>query len=270
MFVGGPNERTDFHVDESSEFFYQLQGNIQLPIIEGPDGHRRVIDIREGDVFLLPSRIPHSPQRPEQGSVGFVLERARNIPAEYDCMRWYSDFNTCDKVEFEKFFHCNDLAKDLVPIAAEYALFCQRGRQRLSPEEEVSMSENVGISRTVKPIQDNRTAIVPEPFNLRNWIDERRDRFCQGTSISLFGSTHPDKEFDINISSLEEEIVSAEDYEVMVWQLEGQSTISGHGVTCLDAGMCMVFPLGSMWTINRSQNACSITMVIHCDPLGNK
>lgn len=65
MFVGGPNTRTDFHLDQSSEFFFQLRGNMHLPIIER-GSVRRVVHIRQGQVFLLPSRVPHSPQRPEE------------------------------------------------------------------------------------------------------------------------------------------------------------------------------------------------------------
>jgi 3-hydroxyanthranilate 3,4-dioxygenase len=56
MFVGGPNTRTDFHLDQSSEFFFQLRGNMHLPIIEH-GGQRRVVHIRQGQVFLLPSHV---------------------------------------------------------------------------------------------------------------------------------------------------------------------------------------------------------------------
>ena len=49
MFVGGPNTRTDFHLDEGSEFFWMYRGRMELPIIE--QGKRRVIKINEGDVF---------------------------------------------------------------------------------------------------------------------------------------------------------------------------------------------------------------------------
>ena len=63
MIVGGPNGRKDYHWEEGEELFYQLEGDIQVKIIN-EDGKRETIDIREGEMFLLPPRIPHSPQRP--------------------------------------------------------------------------------------------------------------------------------------------------------------------------------------------------------------
>ena len=62
MFVGGPNTRTDFHLDHGSEFFYQLRGDMELPTIQG--GKRKLVTIKEGEIFCLPSRVAHSPQRP--------------------------------------------------------------------------------------------------------------------------------------------------------------------------------------------------------------
>lgn len=49
MYVGGPNSRTDFHLDQGSEFFYQVHGNMFVVIME--KGKRRRIDIREGEVI---------------------------------------------------------------------------------------------------------------------------------------------------------------------------------------------------------------------------
>src|SRR6185503_2715648 len=72
--VGGPNSRTDFHVNEGEEFFYQVEGNIVLRC--RVKGKPQDIEIREGDIFLLPAMVPHSPQRPA-GTVGLVLERKR-------------------------------------------------------------------------------------------------------------------------------------------------------------------------------------------------
>jgi 3-hydroxyanthranilate 3,4-dioxygenase len=74
MAVGGPNQRKDFHVEDGEEFFFQVEGDIVLRIIE--NGQVREIPIREGEMFLLPPNIPHSPQRPAN-TVGLVIERRR-------------------------------------------------------------------------------------------------------------------------------------------------------------------------------------------------
>ena len=87
MAVGGPNSRKDFHHDPGEEFFFQLEGNMVLRIAQ--DGRLTEIPIHEGDVFLLPADVPHSPQRPA-GSVGIVVERRRG-PHELDGFSWYCD-----------------------------------------------------------------------------------------------------------------------------------------------------------------------------------
>jgi len=62
--VGGPNQRTDFHDDPHEEYFFQMKGNAHLLIWEN-GGYARV-DLREGDTYLLPPHLRHSPQRPQR------------------------------------------------------------------------------------------------------------------------------------------------------------------------------------------------------------
>ncbi|MEI6408177.1 MAG: 3-hydroxyanthranilate 3,4-dioxygenase [Bacteroidota bacterium] len=88
MVVGGPNGRKDYHWEEGEELFYQLEGDIQVKIIN-EEGKPETIDVREGEMFLLPPRIPHSPQRPAD-TVGLVLERKRN-PGEIDKLLWFCE-----------------------------------------------------------------------------------------------------------------------------------------------------------------------------------
>lgn len=86
MVVGGPNQRVDFHDDPVEEFFYQLEGDMLLKVAEG--GRIYDVPIREGEVFLLPPRLRHSPQRPVAGSIGLVVESPR--PAEtLDGFEWF-------------------------------------------------------------------------------------------------------------------------------------------------------------------------------------
>merc|ERR1740124_1088589 len=164
MFVGGPNEREDFHLEEGSEFFYQLRGNMQLPTVQA--GQRTVVTIREGEVYLLPSRIPHSPQRPERGSIGLVIERQRYEHEPPDGLRFYTDFQACDAVLWERYFHCKDLGKDLAPIVAAFN----------ASEEKATRAPSEAMRRVLASpqLQQDEHTTVPPPFSLQAWL-ERRD-----------------------------------------------------------------------------------------------
>lgn len=111
MIVGGPNLRVDFHDDPAEEFFYQLKGDMILKIAE--EGKIYDVPIREGDVFLLPPHVRHSPQRPVQGSVGLVVEGARG-PSDKDGFEWYC-FKCGEKVHRVE-ITVKDIVKDLPPL----------------------------------------------------------------------------------------------------------------------------------------------------------
>mgnify|MGYP006315596685 FL=1 len=98
MIVGGPNARTDYHFEEGPEFFYQLEGEMVLRIQE--DGAVRDNPIKAGEMFYLPPRVPHSPQR-SAGGVGLVIERKR-LAHEQDGLMWFCD--QCNHKLYEEFF----------------------------------------------------------------------------------------------------------------------------------------------------------------------
>lgn len=102
MVVGGPNSRNDYHLNEGEEFFYQLEGDMTLKVVD--DGEFRDIEIKEGQVFLLPGGVPHSPQR-RANTVGLVVERPRT-ENERDGLRWYCE--SCGSVVYEEFFEVKD------------------------------------------------------------------------------------------------------------------------------------------------------------------
>lgn len=112
MVVGGPNSRKDYHYNVGEEFFYQLEGDIVLRIIE--DGKKREISIKEGDIFLLPGGVHHSPQRPAN-TVGLVMERYRK-EGEKDGFIWYCE--NCDNKLYEEYVPVTDIVVQL-PIVME-------------------------------------------------------------------------------------------------------------------------------------------------------
>lgn len=114
MVVGGPNSRKDYHFQEGPEFFYQVEGDIEVGLIE--DGKPRLVKIKEGEVFYVPSRVPHSPRRPA-GTIGMVIERKRD-PQEMDGFQWYCE--NCGKKLYEKFFKLENIVTQLPPILEEF------------------------------------------------------------------------------------------------------------------------------------------------------
>jgi len=88
MIVGGPNARKDYHYNESEELFYQIEGDITVRIQE--DGKAKDINIREGEMFLLPANVPHSPMRGEN-TVGLVIEKVRIGTDLTDGLMWFCD-----------------------------------------------------------------------------------------------------------------------------------------------------------------------------------
>jgi 3-hydroxyanthranilate 3,4-dioxygenase len=111
MVVGGPNQRTDYHVDPYEEFFYQVKGNIHVNVMTDKGPGR--IYIREGEMWVLPRNLPHSPQRPEPGSIGVVIERVRE-EGTLEKFRWYCE--RCDAIVHEVEVQVRDIVTDLPPL----------------------------------------------------------------------------------------------------------------------------------------------------------
>ena len=111
MVVGGPNGRKDYHFEDGEELFYQLEGDITLKIIN-KDGTPENIQIKEGDMFLLPPRIPHSPQRPAN-TIGLVIERYRK-EGELDKLMWFCE--KCNNKLHEATFEMTDIVNQLPPV----------------------------------------------------------------------------------------------------------------------------------------------------------
>ncbi|MBR9978294.1 MAG: 3-hydroxyanthranilate 3,4-dioxygenase [Bacteroidetes bacterium] len=114
MVVGGPNERKDFHYNEGEEFFYQVEGDMVLRVMD--DGTPRDVTIREGDIYLLPPHVPHSPQRPAH-TVGLVIERKRR-EGERDGLLWFCE--QCNEKLHEEYFVLDNIVTQMPPIMERF------------------------------------------------------------------------------------------------------------------------------------------------------
>jgi 3-hydroxyanthranilate 3,4-dioxygenase len=115
MVVAGPNIRKDYHYNETEELFYQLEGDIWLNIIN-EEGKPEEVHIKEGEMFLLPGKVPHSPQRPAN-TVGLVIEKVR-AEGDTDGFQWYCE--KCNEKLFEKYFFLENIVHQLPPLMKEY------------------------------------------------------------------------------------------------------------------------------------------------------
>jgi 3-hydroxyanthranilate 3,4-dioxygenase len=112
MVVGGGNVRTDYHDDPREEFFYQIKGDMNLRI--RTEGEAAVdMPIREGDIFLLPPNVRHSPQRPDPDSIGLVVEYMR-ADGELDGFEWFCD--NCNSLVHRVEVQLASIVDDLPPL----------------------------------------------------------------------------------------------------------------------------------------------------------
>lgn len=108
--VGGPNKRRDFHYNETEEFFYQLEGNMTLQIRED-DGTLVAVPVNEGEIFLLPAKVLHSPQR-TANTVGLVVEVKR--PNTLDAVFWFCD--SCGEELYTATYQFDQIGTELSPV----------------------------------------------------------------------------------------------------------------------------------------------------------
>jgi 3-hydroxyanthranilate 3,4-dioxygenase len=123
--VGGPNKRSDWHDDPYEEFFYQLQGDMVLRLRENDQEYD--VPIIEGDIFLLPPHLRHSPQRLIPGSIGMVIERVRP-PGVLDGFEWYCP--ACNGLVFRNEVQVRSLVRDPPPV---YDAFYRDTKLRVCP-----------------------------------------------------------------------------------------------------------------------------------------
>ena len=114
MVVGGPNSRKDYHFQEEEEFYYQVEGDINVRVQE--DGKAVDIPIKEGEMFLLPPRTPHSPMR-GPNTVGLVIEHKKH-EHEKDGLLWFCE--NCNNKLYEEYFELTNIMTQFQTVFAKF------------------------------------------------------------------------------------------------------------------------------------------------------
>ena len=117
MIVGGGNERNDYHDDPREEFFHQIKGDMILKIWPEEGTEPYDMPIREGEIYLLPPRLRHSPQRPDPDSIGLVVEYQRP-EGELDGFEWACE--NCNQLVHRVEVQVQEIDKDLPPLFAAF------------------------------------------------------------------------------------------------------------------------------------------------------
>jgi 3-hydroxyanthranilate 3,4-dioxygenase len=209
MFVGGPNNREDYHIEEGEELFYQIKGDMCVKILE--NGEHKDVHIKEGEMFILPGRIPHSPQR-TANSVGLVIERKR-LTNELDGVRWFVPGSS--QTLYEKWFYCTDLGVVLVPMIKQFLA---------SDEYKTKVPGQNVVEKDKLPFELNDTMInksLHGPFNLTEKISENK----QSRSVNL---TPSELNLQFNVEVLKEGKFDFEldgQLDTWFWSLNGECSI---------------------------------------------
>lgn len=93
LFNGAtPELRSDFHINTSPEFFYQIEGEMYCKLLV--DGKFEELVVAEGEMFYIPPMVPHLNRRSD-GSTGLVIHQGR-APDALDTMVWYCNSCACE------------------------------------------------------------------------------------------------------------------------------------------------------------------------------
>jgi len=215
MIVGGPNVRNDYHLEEGEEFFYQIKGDMLLKVIE--HGVPKDIIIKEGEMYVLPANIPHSPNR-FADTIGVVIERER-LTTEIDGLIWFNPEKPGEKI-YQEFFHCHDLGTQLKPVIERYHASEAYKKHIPDPNTQV----------TAIPVGIDTSTTLNNPIHFQTWLQSVRSTQAE-TDIVLYSGG----EFHVHLFTAHQHNVTleykAERYEKFYYQFDGESVITENAST---------------------------------------
>ncbi len=115
MILRGPNTRLDFHIEPGDEFFYQVEGEMELVL--KPEGEpRQNVRIKEGEIFVCPGGLPHSPRRFDN-TWGLVIERKRR-QEEKEEFAWFCE--QCDELVLSRVVNQGSIPSQVTAVYTEF------------------------------------------------------------------------------------------------------------------------------------------------------
>ncbi|XP_065565993.1 3-hydroxyanthranilate 3,4-dioxygenase-like [Artemia franciscana] len=211
-------------------------GDMDLYVME--KGIPRKITIKQGEVFVLPARIPMSPQR-YSNTVGLRVERSRTRQ-ELDCIRFYTKDNS--DVLYERWFKFTE-PKDIQPVIDDFFA---------SEESKIGIpSKNSKLM--VAPYEPNEKLCVGEPFSLEQWLDRNSQRLNNG-KLDLFQGEF--KAEVIVYGTGKDEVVNKE-RDTFIWAIHGTSflDVAGEATRILEVNDTGYIRRGRRYKIMREDGA---------------
>jgi len=254
MFVGGPNARKDFHIEGGEEFFYQIEGDMTLKVFER--GRHKDVVIKEGEVFLLPRAIPHSPQR-HAHTVGLVVERERHA-LERDALRYFTELDgrLQEETLYEVWFQWRK--HQMTDIMTQFwnSVQCKSGKP--IPDDRVEET----------PITIDSDTKLEAPFSLTEWIETHREQIDSGDKLPLF--SRPNQQMMVYVCGKGDTSDGSNVAQIWIWQLSGDSELvfdqqqKQQQQQTLSLNDSILVPIGRSFTLR--QRAGSLALIIYQDP----
>ncbi|KAL4238576.1 hypothetical protein ACF0H5_003283 [Mactra antiquata] len=257
FYVGGPNQRKDYHIEEGEELFYMVKGDMCLKVVE--KGQHKDIPIQEGEIFLLPGSIAHSPQR-QADTVGLVIERERSED-EKDGLRYFIEEGGKPTLHslYEEWFHCKDLGTQLGPIIKRFFASEQCKTGKPLP----------GTIPDVPPVKLNPDLSLQDPFNLAKYIKENREEIDTKGFKKLFDRDDYIHQFQVYLYGKGENTGKCDVAETFIWVLEGECKVIVRDKDyTLSTGDNMLVRKGQEYKASRP--AGCVTLICFQDPTKKK
>lgn len=230
------------------------RGEMVLKIVL--DGKFVDIHIEEGQILMLPKRIPHSPQR-FKNTIGLVIERER-LKNEFDSMRWYVQNKIDDDAQilYEEYFHCYDLGTQLKPVIERYEASEQKRTNKPIPND-------LSISPPITPSNETQ---IPLPFNLKDWIVSKNQTVqnSQEGFEPIFLTDEVSMVF-FSGSNSSKNIFNTGNSETWIWQLKSTVEVStgsnsSQNTVNLNEGDCVLIPQNSTYRMYRGNDSQGLTI----------